>query len=458
MKSTNRLDKGQESFFRLKFLIIFMLYSSFLFADNPMVPNVGMADPHIFIFNNKAYLFATRDGDIKAKSFVMPDWKIWSSDDLVNWTLERTISPTETYMGESNDCWATDVAFRNGKYYFYFSNGNKNTGVMVADSPNGSFKDALGKPFLPEELTPGKEYDPTVLVEDDGTAYIVFGHFRAAESNLKFYIAKLGSDMVSLAETPKVIEIIGDVKVLSGNDKPNLHKRNGIYYLSAGTHYATSTNVYGPYTRRGDSGNGEHGLDSRAHGNYFKWNGQWFHTWCHFHLGKDIARYRESYITYLHYKDNGEIVDDVDFLKAHFSTGVGQYDAGWEKIEAEWFMASSGIEKKENPNSGFEIQQVKNGGYLYFPNVRNLKKAASATFCVSSDNGGTIEVRADNENGKLLGSVDVKKTAGPTDYKNVMCELKNTMGVQNIYLKFKGKGNNLFNLDWFRFNLPVTGF
>ncbi len=63
-----------------------------VWADNPIVPDVGMADPHIRIYNNKAYLYATRDADRNAKDFMMPDWKIWSSDDLIHWTLERTIS------------------------------------------------------------------------------------------------------------------------------------------------------------------------------------------------------------------------------------------------------------------------------------------------------------------------------------------------------------------------------
>ena len=89
-----------------------------VWADNPIVPDVGMADPHIRIYNNKAYLYATRDADRNAKDFMMPDWKIWSSDDLIHWTLERTILPSETYVGESTSCWATDAAYKNGKYYF----------------------------------------------------------------------------------------------------------------------------------------------------------------------------------------------------------------------------------------------------------------------------------------------------------------------------------------------------
>ena len=441
----------------IKFLITgsivhFLIYS-LVNAQNPIVPDVGMADPHIKIFNNKAYLYATRDADKTAKTFVMPDWHIWSSDDLTNWKHELVIEPTETYMGKSNDCWAPDVAYKKGKYYFYFSNKNINTGVMVSGSPTGPFKDVLGKPMLDVDLTSTKEYDPTLLVDNDNdsSVYMVFGHYRKHDPELNWYIAKLNDDMVSLAETPKEIIITGNANVLGGNDKPNLHKRNGVYYLSAGSHYATSTNVYGPYTRRGNSGNDSYGLNGRAHGNYFEWNDQWFHTWCHFHLGKDVARYRESYITYLHYTNNGEMVSDVDFLDAHFETGVGQYDADWEKIEAEWYMAAKGVQKKEGPHGGFEIQDIKGNGYLYFPNIKNLEKYDHIIFNIATKNEGRIEIHKGSVNGQLLGYCELSNTGGWDQYQQFSCAINDPGDVKNLYLKFVGEGDDLFHLDWFKF-------
>ena len=424
----------------------------------PMVANVGMADPHIHIFNNKAYLYSTRDADIQAKGFVMPDWKVWSSSDLIDWKLETIIDPAITYMGKSNNCWAPDMAYRDGNYYFYFSNRNRDTGVLVGKTPTGPFKDVLGKPLLPENLTPTKEYDPTILMEDDEaqTSYIAFGHFRPDDPVYYYAIAKLGSDMISLAEEPKEIKITGNAPGLKGNDKPTLHKRNGVYYLSAGTSYATSDNVYGPYVRRGYSANrGEFGLDNYGHGDYFEWNNQWFHTWCHFYMGKNVARYRQSYVNYLHYKDNGEMVDDVDYLEKHGEIGIGQYDANWDKIEAEWYMASSNIQKKENTLSkGFSIQEIQNGGYLYFPNVKNIKPNSQIVFSVASLNSGVIEVRKGSATGALVGACEVKSTGAWDRYQDVSCELKDLIGEQNLYFVFKGGVGNLFNVDSFAFK-PV---
>ena len=130
-------------------------FCNLLTAGNPIIKDFGMADPHAYVFNDKVYLFTTRDAVKDAKSFIMPDWHIWSSTDLINWKHERTIEPTETYMGQSNDCWATETVCKDGKYYFYFSNGNKNTGVMVSDKPEGPYKDILQKPLLSSDLTKG---------------------------------------------------------------------------------------------------------------------------------------------------------------------------------------------------------------------------------------------------------------------------------------------------------------
>lgn len=422
-------------------------------SGNPMVKDVGMADPHIRIFNGKPYLYATRDEDKMAKAFTMPDWNIWSTDDLINWKLETTIDPTDTYMGASKRCWAPDAVYKNGNYYFYFSNGKTDTGVMIGKKPIGPFKDALGKPMLPENLTPTKEYDPTILIDDDSnkTAYVAFGHHRSADPDYYFMIAKLNEDMVSLAETPREIKITGEAKVLGGNDKPTLHKKNGLYYLSAGSHYAISKTIYGPYVKTGNSGNDTYGLNSRAHGNYFDWNGQSFHTWCHFHLGKDVARYRESYISYLHYKDNGEMVTDTNFLVDHFSVGVGQYVANWSRIEAEWYMVVESMSKIEGKNSSnnFHLETTKSNGYLKFPNVYGLSNSNVMTCSVSATNGGKIEIRTGSEKGELLGEIDIiTKTKS---FKTFSTKLSNLKDKMDIALVFKGVDTGAIAIDWFSF-------
>lgn len=432
---------------KLMFQFIIFNISAIVIGQNPIVKDFGMADPHIYIFNDKAYLFSTRDEDPAADHFIMPDWHIWSSEDLVNWTYELKIDPSETYMGKgSKSCWATETVTKNGKYYFYFSDGNKSTGVLVADNPEGPYNDVLGKPMLDENLTPGKEYDPTVLIEEDGRAYIIFGHHSSKIEGLRYYIAELAEDMISLKEIPKPM-VVNKENGFS-NDKPNLHKHNGKYYLSAGSLYAVSNTIYGPYNFVGNSGDGTYGLTGQAHGNYFTWNNQWFHTWCKFVTDKKI-RFRESYITYVHYKDNGEMVDDTNFLKNHFATGIGRYDANWDKIEAEWYMKSEKVEKKESPNGGFEIQNIKNNAKLYFPNIKNIADKKSISFFVSSVNEGIIEIQ--DTSGKVVGSCKITSTGNSNSYATFTAHLKNTKAVSDICIVFKGISTDILHLDWFSF-------
>lgn len=420
------------------------------YAGNPLVKDAGMADPHVRIFNDKAYLYSTIDAEPNSPEWNMPAWAVWSSNDLIEWKLERTIKPVETYIGESTYCWAPDAEQRNGKTYFYFSNHNKDTGVMVSDMPQGPFKDALGKPLMSADLTPSKEYDISILTDNDKnkTPYIAFGHHRDAESHLRYYVAKLADTMIALAEEPKKIEITGG---FGGNDKPNLHKYKDTYYLTAGAKFATSKNIYGPYVYHGYSGGNDQpfGLSNQAHGNYFTWNNQWFHVWCQFIWDKEKSKFRDSKMTYLHYKDNGEMVDDVGFLEKHYATGVGQYDAAWEKIEAEWYMKASNLEKRESA-SGFELRNIHKDSSVTYPNVRNAIADTTISFQYASKEGAVIVVRANDKKGAVLAQCTLPKTG--EEYAQESCQLKNNAGDLNLFFEFKGKSKDLVRLDWFRLN------
>ena len=172
---------------------------------NPIIADQGVSDPHMHVFNNRAYVYAGHDTENKIWN--MPDWQVWSSADLVEWKKESVLKPEDTYIGKPyTGCWATDAAERNGKFYFYFSHCTTDTGVAVSDSPGGPFVDKLRKPILPYKLTPTKSYDPTAFIDDDEKKmpYIVFGTPVGAGGD-SYYIGRLNEDMVSLAETPKKI-------------------------------------------------------------------------------------------------------------------------------------------------------------------------------------------------------------------------------------------------------------
>lgn len=434
-----------RTFSTLYFCFFLSLHFVGVRADNPLIPGIGMCDSHVRIFEGKAYLYSGHDSDPNAKTYIMPDWRIFSSDDLVNWTLERTVYPEETYLGKGNTrCYATDAAFRNGYYYFYFSNGKDHTsGVLRGKNPAGPYEDPLKKPLLYRELTPmDAEHDPTILFDDDEnqTPYIVFGRSK----DEPFHIARLNEDMISLAETPRPIASKG-----YHSDQNFLFKRNGIYYLSfTNNRYVTATNIYGPYSKKTKSAGG-----SGGHGSYFTWNNQWYRTT---NNRDTIHHFRKTLMTYVHFKKNGDMVNDPEFYQTGYaySFGVGQYNAQWPKIQAEWYFASEGTEKTDNAQGEFEIQGIHNGDWLKFPKVKNLSPTTSVRFNVSSMNkkGGVIEIREGAIDGKLLGKCRIPSTKSWETYTTVECKLTNSISTCDMYLVFRGNNNELLRLDWFSFN------
>ncbi len=52
-----------------------------LTSGNPIVPGVGLCDPHIRICNDRAYLYATHDKAANSSGFVMDDWWIHRAAD-----------------------------------------------------------------------------------------------------------------------------------------------------------------------------------------------------------------------------------------------------------------------------------------------------------------------------------------------------------------------------------------
>lgn len=260
----------------------------------PLIDDAGMSDPHALVIGDVCYLFTGRDVGFGVPDWVMPDWRIYRSEDLHTWEHVGTIDPKDTYLGAGNtSCWAGDIVTRNGKFYWYFSHGNKTCGVMVASTPEGPYEDVLGKPLV-------DSFDPSVFVDDDGTPYIIYGHND-------YKIARLKESMVELAEEPRTVDVNRE-DAYPWLDKNSLHKHNGTYYLSWSGFYATASNVYGPYTYRGLVGEG-HGLDTGyAHGDFFVWKDNWYHVWCKYQ-DRTKDRIRDCFIAPVTYGDDGRMTD-----------------------------------------------------------------------------------------------------------------------------------------------------
>ncbi len=452
--------------------ICLFLFSVFSSAENPILK--GFADPHTKVWNGKMYMAVGKDKDSTIKKFSMPYWNIYSSTDLRNWKLENKIDPKDNFMGKGNlNCWATDITTRNGKCYFYFSNGGNEIGVLVADKPEGTYIDILKKPMIPENFSVNHEYDPTIFKDDDGQYYIIFGRNGFDGKNLIHYqMAKLSNDMLSLAETPHDLmtdNLYGFGGPSRARDHQYFHKYKDTYYLSCGGDYRTSQNIYGPYT------NPRKIAQIDGHSSFCEYNGQWYHIYEYTCEPYGIRQFRQISMTYLHYKDNGDMVDDENFIQGfvgsepggflastkhipkgiYYATGVANYDSQWKKIEAEWFFKRVGsLEKKECPSGGFEIQNIQNNDYLNFPEISNLAPKSTIHFQISSANpkGGIIEIHQGSPKGRLLGKCNIKSTDNWSTYQTFSSKLINNTTFANLYFVFRGGNGELMRLDWFNFS------
>jgi len=437
-----------------------ILLPCFGFSQNPIIPaSEGMTDPHIRIYDGVAYLTVCHDRSIENTWFHIDHWAMYSSPDLVKWKLEYALQPEETYIGtEYDQCWATDFIKRNGRFYWYFSKHNHGVGVMTSEAPGGPWKDPLGRALLLEGEVPTDPYDPGI-VEYNGDYYIYFGVWD-------FYIAKLNEDMISLAEEPRKLIIHnprGPYNLDGMNtenptdDKPFIHRYKGKFYLSWGCFYAMSDNVYGPYTYidaiLNDSSFAEGykeptwptGFRQGRHGSFFEMYNQWYFSYDD--MSQTGSRYfRSSFISYVHYKENGEIAPiRVD------GTGVGRYDANRGSIEAEDYFAASQISKLENKGGGFSVGSIDPGDFLTFPNIYGLEGKTKLAILATVYQDVTVEIRRDSADGDILAAYQLNKGDGPGRTNVYRIDFPSQKKADLCFV-FKGKKDNLLTFDSFSFN------
>ena len=241
--------------------IVLFSAASYTHAQNPIITNVFTADPAPLVYNNTAYLYTGHDtASVNDTNYKMPDWRIFSSTDMVTWKDHGTCLSPETFSWSSGDAYAAQCVQRNGKFYWYVSVGHKSDenskggfsiGVAVSDKPTGPFKDAIGKALITNEMTTDMKHgwddiDPTVFIDDNGQAYLYWGNGSCKYVKLKENMTEMDGPITSFK--PK--------NYIEG---PWVYKRKGLYYLiyaSEGTkpemiEYCTAKSPEGPWEYKG---------------------------------------------------------------------------------------------------------------------------------------------------------------------------------------------------------------
>ena len=176
--------------------------------------------------------------------------------------------------------------------------------MAVADKPQGPYKDARGSAIVTNNMTASPitwdDIDPSVIIDDDGQAYLFWG-------NTNCYYAKLKSNMT---------ELDGDIKTISlpnYTEAPWINKHNGWYYLSYAYQfpekiaYSMSKSIHGPWQFRGIL-NEVAGNSNTNHQAIIDFKGKSYFIYHNGSLPTDGGSFRRSVcIDRLYYNEDGTI-------------------------------------------------------------------------------------------------------------------------------------------------------
>lgn len=225
-------------------------------SGNPIIKG-WYADPEAAIFNNQYWIYPTYSDKYNKQVF----FDAFSSADLVHWTTHSHILDTAAVKWAKRAMWAPAIVQKDKKYYFFFAaNDIQNDsekggiGVAVADSPQGPFKDYLGKPLIDKFYNGAQPIDQFVFKDKDGQYYIIYGgwqHCNIARLKNNFTGIEPFSDGTMFKEiTPKGY-VEGPMMFMRNNKYYFMWSEGGWTGPDYSVAYAVADSPFGPFERVG---------------------------------------------------------------------------------------------------------------------------------------------------------------------------------------------------------------
>ena len=470
-------------------------YKGFM-NNNPIIEQHYGADPFALVYDDTVYFYMTADayeydekGEIKENSYSkIRSLYVVSTKDMINFTDhgEITIAGAGGATKWAHNSWAPAAAWKmvdgKPKFFLYFADNGGGIGVVCADSPVGPFRDELGHGLIRRDMENCGNvewlFDPAVLVDDDGRAYIYFGggvprgedgQPKAAHP-MTARCAELGEDMMSLKDVPEVI----DAPYLF--EDSGIHKYNDTYYYSYCSNFSVdkagteeygfengeiiimeSKNPLGPFTFKervlrnpgyywGVGGNNHHAI--------FKFKDQWYITYHSRMLEKEqgiLHGYRSTSIDEFTMGEDGTIGDIKMTKDARKQVG---YLNPYEKINGATFAVMGGVDtapadevSKQYGCGNLLLTAINDGDFVKLQGVDFGDKGAKSVSATIRTNGkdGAIRVTTKYANGTVIGYIPVKSDGADT----TVCKADfadPVTGVQDVYFTFSGEGYEV--VDW----------
>ena len=472
------------------FLSLAVMAALPLQAQNPFVQTWFTSDPAPMVHNGTMYVYTGHDED-GADFFWMQEWRVYSSQDMVNWQDHGSPLALESFSWADDRAWASQTIERNGKFYWYICAHSRLSrgmaiGVAVSDSPTGPFRDAIGKPLF--ENGSWDHIDPTVMIDDDGQAWLMWG-------NPRIYYLKLNKDMVSYSGELGMIDMTEEgfgAPSMDKREKDKKYKDNytegpwlrkvdaskykvdpakayQLLYAAGGVpehiSYSTAPSPLGPWTYAGPI---MPLCDTKSFTNHCGVADYKGHSYFFYHTGKlpNGGGFGRS-VAVEEFKYNVDGSFPTIMPTDEGVQPVGKFDP-YRKVEAETMAFSKGIKTEQNDEVGVYVTDIHNGDYIKLQNVAfdNKYPRVFKARVASGLRGGQIEIHLDSVRGRCLGKVNVPGTGGWEKWQTITLDLdystlkdidaptRTLSGIAlpetaDLYFVFTGrKGPKLFNFDW----------
>jgi len=455
---------------------------------NPVMVQRFGADPWAMVYKDRVYLYMTGD-EPSVKNGEKPktnDYsnivtlRVLSSDDLVNWTDHGSVCAAGAGGAAkwAQNSWAPCAAWKTidgqDKFFLYFANSGGGIGVLTSDSPAGPFTDPLGHALV-SRSTPTCDsvtwlFDPAVLVDEDGSAYLYFGggvpEGKHADPGTA-RVAKLSDDMIHLDGDPvqisppylfedSGINRFGDTYVYSYCSNFNVPSAGNPQGFGSGEIvYMTSDSPMGPFTYAGQVLKNPgyfFGVGGNNHHCMFEFRGEWYITYHAATLDKAMgwnAGYRSVFVDKLELTDSGlpapskgtyQGVSQQKSLDPYSTipgaTAVAM--AGTTTVLADEADKKAGTGRmavlSTTPDSWIAVSGVDFGG----------EGACSVRLTVRSEVPAKIELLTDSETAGPVATLDIPACEADTEVAaDLIPALKD---VHNLYFRFADSG--ILLLEW----------
>lgn len=429
---------------------LFLATSCHIKAQNPISPpGVYIADPSAKVWDD-GNLYVYGSTDETCDQYCSHTHDILYTSDMVNWQIakNRFASAGKNDQVPYNETvlFAPDVQKKNNTYYMYYCQPYPQApeGVATSKNPLGPFKNG-------EKMDLGghKQIDPSVFVDDDGTAYYLWGQFSLKMAILKPNMKEL--DLNSI-ETNILTE-----REHFFHEGAYLTKRNEIYYLiysdisredkPTSIGYATSKSPFGPYTYGGVivDNSGSNPVTWNNHGSIAEFNDQWY---VFYHRSTHGCKtMRKAAVEKIEFLEDGSI-PEVEMT----SQGAGAALNAKNKIDAAWACLLHGNVRVEAISTNNEaLTQFRNGDEAIYKYLDFGVGIKTVNIRVKVQNGGKLHIYSDKPWHKKLATLNLEKISKNETWKTLSVEVKSETGEHALWLQATGPEGDLFELDWLKF-------